>query len=745
MGASVSHKLSGSIQGALAGGGDPATSPLYVFGPFLKLLVAGGVAGVCFGASIWMAVITVITVSAMYYLVMQWVTDGSGGSGLNEEEFGPWAVKINAGITIIEYTLTFLVSISALVTFVADRLPSIDGEIFSFSYRTYLAVIVTIFVSVIVNRGPKISARIFGPATAAVLGLLWIMIFATIWKFGLHLPPLKWEAFNPEHLELTLGGYARILALMTGIEIFANLVAAYEGPAKRRSKKAFGSLLIIMGTTSLTMLIVGPAILKLADPLVHHPSVFTQTMDALLPPTASYIGSLIGIAVLLSAGAAAFQGLQNLFLGLRFRHYIPASFGQRNKYEVSASPVWLMMVVCSICFFLFGTHEETYLALYAAGVFILLSLTGWAVMKRLIREWKPKKTFLGLMGIAGVSLSAVLTTIATFLIFQERFFDGAWLYLVLVPLLYLILGHYRNKLGAPKQVEDRLGMVISSSNLSQEQSDSYSAGVSFDNILVPLDQSPAAEFSLAGAQSLARNYDGNIDLINVVENEKEVDLANEYLDDVIADLSSGGYKASSSVTFGDPTDIISNYSNDNEIDLICMTTQGRTLTKRLMTSHITSDVISNRTPPVLVMRPTDNWRSTRTTFKRLLVPLDGSETAEQILPYVHEIAYKFNSSVTLISTSEGSESDDFASTIKVYLEKIKESLNTKGIEAEIQINSTDPTQTILNTASELNIDLIMLASHGRGGLDRREKVKLGSVVDSILQKTLCPVFLTSAG
>ena len=68
MAGSVSHKLSGSIQGALAGGGDPATSPLYVFGPFLKLLVAGGVAGVCFGASIWMAVVTVITVSAMYYL-----------------------------------------------------------------------------------------------------------------------------------------------------------------------------------------------------------------------------------------------------------------------------------------------------------------------------------------------------------------------------------------------------------------------------------------------------------------------------------------------------------------------------------------------------------------------------------------------------------------------------------------------------------------------------------------------------
>jgi hypothetical protein len=83
------------------------------------------------------------------------------------------------------------------------------------------------------------SARTFGQASAAVLALLWTMIFATIWKFGLYFPSLHWEAFGPENLNYTLGGYARILALMTGIEIFASLVAAYDGPARVRSKKAF--------------------------------------------------------------------------------------------------------------------------------------------------------------------------------------------------------------------------------------------------------------------------------------------------------------------------------------------------------------------------------------------------------------------------------------------------------------------------------------------------------------------------
>ena len=61
--AHVSRKLSNSFEGALAGGGDPATSPLYVFGPFLKLIILAPMAQVAFGASIWMVVLTVATVS----------------------------------------------------------------------------------------------------------------------------------------------------------------------------------------------------------------------------------------------------------------------------------------------------------------------------------------------------------------------------------------------------------------------------------------------------------------------------------------------------------------------------------------------------------------------------------------------------------------------------------------------------------------------------------------------------------
>ena len=187
--AHISHKLKNSLEGAFAGGGDPATSPLYVFGPFLKLVVVAGVAGITYGVSVWLAVLTIVVVSAMYRLVMRWITDGSGGSGLSEEEFGPWAAKVNAAITFVEYTLTFLVSMAAMVTFIADRIPQLNQAILGIQFRTFVAIGLSLFTGWVVNRGPKMAARTFGPATAAVLVLLRSMTFAALFKTGFHLPP----------------------------------------------------------------------------------------------------------------------------------------------------------------------------------------------------------------------------------------------------------------------------------------------------------------------------------------------------------------------------------------------------------------------------------------------------------------------------------------------------------------------------------------------------------------------------
>lgn len=455
----TNRKLSNALEGALAGGGDPATSPLYVFGPFLKLIILAGIAKITFGASVWLAVFTILIVSGIYRLVIRWITDGSGGSGLAEEELGQWALKIDASITFVEYTLTFLVSMSAMTTFLTDRFPVMNDHLFGIQLRTIFAIGASLLIGGVVNRGPKMASRVFGPATAGVLLLLWIMILAVIGKHGLQLPDFNLEAFTPEHIKFTLGGFARVLAVMTGIEVFANLVAAYQGTPAQRSRKAFGSLVIIMGTTVVTMLIVGPAIYRLSDPAVGEVSVFTQTMDQLLPQPLSYLGSLASIAVLLSACAASAQGLQNLAMGLTRRNYLPPVIGQRNKFDVADKPVWIEVALCSLVFLLFGTDESLYLAIYAAGVFIILSMTAWATTKRLLRFLRESPSITKLLGVVGATIAALMTSIATYIIFVERFFDGVWIYFLLIPSLFLIFTYFNKKL-AEKRPSDK-GVIVS--------------------------------------------------------------------------------------------------------------------------------------------------------------------------------------------------------------------------------------------------------------------------------------------
>ncbi len=784
MAGAVSRKLSNAFEGALAGGGDPATSPLYVFGPFFKLLVVAGVAEVVYGASIWLVLLTVAVVSAMYRLVMRWVTDGSGGSGLTEEEFGGWAVKVNASITYIEYTLTFLVSVAALVTFVADRFPVLNQPlILGLSGRLLMAIGLSVLTGWLVNLGPKVAARTFGPATLAVLLLLWAMILATIFKLGVQLPPFHWQAFSWKYLPYTLGGYARILALMTGIEVFANLVAAYEGKPEEKARKAFGSLLIIMGSTGMTMLIVGPAIHRLADPLNEHVSVFTQTMDYLLPAPLPYIGTLIGVLVLLSASAASAQGIQNLSLGLADRHYVPPSFGRRNQHGVPPAPVWAEVAVVSVAFLLFGTREETYLSLYAAGVFILLSMTAWAVVKRLGREIRQSMQWGALITMLGSVLAAALTTMATVIIFGERLREGAWMYFVLIPMLYSVLTYFRNRLGSPSLLREQLGrleeaMWTAGTGRSQAPAPAQISEPLAEaealweatperialwrskkevprRILVPLDGSRAAERGLAFGQVMAAAYGAKLILATVLPPEQ--DGAQEahrraYLEQQAAAVAEAGVSVQVVLERGEIPSALAAIARQVRADLLIVTSRGQSVVRRFLLGQKAGKIIEAVSLPTLVVRPIVSSAPPRPRFRRILVPLDGTPFSERILPYVRSVDPAFHSEVILLSVPEVPEPELFGLEADVvlplrrqaearareYLSRIAEALREDGLQVKVVVTGTDPDRTIVRVAEEVKADLVMLTTHGRMGLDR---LFVGATADWVIRHTLTPVFL----
>ncbi len=765
----VSNKLNNAFEGALAGGGDPATSPLYVFGPFLKLIVVAGVARVTFGASVWLVIITIMVVSAMYRLVMKWVTDGSGGSGLSEEEFGSWAVKINAAITFVEYTLTFLVSMAAMVTFIADRLPVLNSMIFGIQYRTFVAISLSILTGWLVNRGPKVAARTFGPATAGVLVLLWVMIGATIWQRGFQLPDFNLAAFQGEYFHFTLAGYVRILAVMTGIEVFANLVAAYEGTDEVRSKRAFNSLLIIMGTTAATMLIVGPAILDIADPTNYEVSVFTQTMDVLLPSPLPILGTIVGIAVLMSASAASAQGLQNLALGLKKRNYIPPNLGQQNEYDVADKPVWLEVGIVSLVFLLFGTNEETYLALYAAGVFILLSMTGWAVTKRLIRQSRENFTIGKALLIPGTTVAAVLTTGATAIIFEERFFEGAWTYLIFIPILFVGFSFSRSMLGEPDPVLDYLGGLdtallagfgfgqMAPATVAVDGTSTAPPDITWDpepiershwrtehetinKIAVLLDGSVYAAQALPAAKRICRATGASMTLLSGVKSyshgpqeQFNADLAAReiYLDSMIEQLKADGFEVYKAVRRGSIAEVTQAFVESAGIDLVVTTTRGKSGEKHWMSGGVSSKLMMRLDIPVFLVQgdqPKDLGRKP----ERMLVALDGSIASEKVLPYARTLGQVYDSELTLLSVPQIPETENYRAPadvvehlraeaeakMKDFLDAVARSLEKDGLRVSTLVKGSRPATTIVETAEKDDYCLILMTSNGRGTFDR---------------------------
>ncbi len=768
MAVKVSNKLNNAFEGALAGGGDPATSPLYVFGPFLKLIVGAGVARVTFGASLWMVIITIMVVSAMYRLVMRWVTDGSGGSGLSEEEFGSWAVKVNAAITFVEYTLTFLVSMAAMITFIADRLPGLNETIFGFQYRTFVAIALSILTGWLVNRGPRMAARTFGPATAGVLVLLWVMIGATLWQRGFHLPDFNLAAFQGEYFHFTLAGYVRILAVMTGIEVFANLVAAYEGTDEVSSRRAFNSLLIIMGTTAATMLIVGPAILEISDPTNLEVSVFTQTMDALLPSPLPYLGTIVGIAVLMSASAASAQGLQNLALGLKKRNYIPPNLGQQNEFDVADKPVWLEVAIVSISFLLFGTNEETYLAIYAAGVFILLSMTGWAVTKRLVLQARENLSIKKALLIPGTTIAAILTTGATVIIFEERFTEGAWTYLIFIPILFVGFSFSRSKLGEPDPILDYLGgldtALLAGFGFGQMAPAVVTAGspgpapeITWDpepiegshwrsdhkkinKIAVLLDGSIYAAQALPAAKRICKETGASMTLLSGVKSyshgpqeQFHADLAarERYLESMIEQLKSEDYKVDKAVRLGSIAEVTQSFVESAGIDLVVTTTRGKSGEKHWMSGGVSSKLMMRLDIPVYLVQgeqPKDLGRKPA----KMLVALDGSIKSEKVLPYARTMAQVYGSHITLISVPQIPETENYRAPADVienlraeaeakmtnFLEAVARDLEKDGIKVDILVKGSRPATTIVETAEEGDYGLILLTSNGRGNFGR---------------------------
>jgi nucleotide-binding universal stress UspA family protein len=304
----------------------------------------------------------------------------------------------------------------------------------------------------------------------------------------------------------------------------------------------------------------------------------------------------------------------------------------------------------------------------------------------------------------------------------------------------------------------------------------------FRALLVPLDGSPSAEQALPLAMLLARRTGAGLTLIHAhspfeyfrgpstraaeIENKARAEKQ-AYLDAIAERIAQHcQIGATTRLVMGHPADVIHDQVGHDNTDLVVMTTHGRGPLSRFWLGSVADDLMRRLPVPMLILRPHEtspDWKETP-ALRRLLVPLDGSANSERALPMAANLGQLFDAQVQLVRVVDpllqmGGEMQGHRTMLfsrelftdvadiraqqlaaaESYLADVLQRLRTTGVKAEGCVaQHPQPATAILETAQNHSVDLIVLATHGEGGLAR---AMFGSVADKVVRGASVPVLV----
>jgi nucleotide-binding universal stress UspA family protein len=206
----------------------------------------------------------------------------------------------------------------------------------------------------------------------------------------------------------------------------------------------------------------------------------------------------------------------------------------------------------------------------------------------------------------------------------------------------------------------------------------------------------------------------------------------------------GEYNVKVSLERGPVPDALEAYAKRNDVDLIVISSHGRSGISRLSLGSVTDSLIRHTTIPVLVVKLPSSYLNpqVREAFKKIVVPLDGSELAEQVLWQVITLAGLDDAEIKLLYVLKPELVDGNYSAERIlpwwekdvaaaqsYLFGTAEILRRKGfaVTTDVVIGESVAEQ-ITDYAGREGCDLIAIATHGRGGLSRMLRGSVGDAV-----------------
>ena len=472
------HERLSKIKAMAVLSSDPLSSVAYATEQTLAVLLLAGAGAISFSLPVGAAIVVLLLIVGLSYRqTIKAYPNGGGSYIVAKDNLGPLPGLTAAAALTTDYILTVSVSISAGVQAVTSAFPELTGAVVPIG----LAII---GLMVLVNlRGVREAGTIFAAPTylfiVAVVGLIgfggWHLVIQ-----GAHTDFARTTNYQAAvglegiSLFLILKAFSSGCTALTGVEAISNGVPIFKPPEWRNART---TLMVMVGLS--VGMFAGITILAHAFQIFPDftcgpglPGLLGQPECAAQLPAAQTVLSKLGhvafgsgplyfylqattALILILAANTSFADFPRLLYLLARDKYAPTQFVSLGDRLAFSNGIITLGVLSALLYWYFKGSTDALIPLYTIGVFLAFTLSQAGMVehwRRLAREEGASRAHLGSMLMNGTG--AVLTTVVLVIAAATKFIYGAWVVVLLVPVMVLLfLAVHRHYTSAQRRVQ----------------------------------------------------------------------------------------------------------------------------------------------------------------------------------------------------------------------------------------------------------------------------------------------------
>ena len=416
---------------------DALSSVAYATEEILHVLVPAGLAALTLALPVALAIaVLLVVVSFSYRQTIKAYPHGGGSYIVAKDNLGTLPSLTAGGALLIDYVLTVAVSLSAGVSAIVSALPALEP------YRALMALIFVAILTLVNLRGLRESGLVFSIPTYAFLFTIFALLIAGGFRYltGTILP-----VNAPEHTEalkstgetlgilLMLKAFAAGCTALTGIEAISDGVPAFKKPEWVNARTTLTVMAGLLTTMFLGITFLAQQYRALPPDAGNPETVLSQIGRGVFGGRGIPYAILQAATALILVLAAntAYSDFPRLISFLARDGFLPRQLGSLGDRLVFSNGILILAIAASALVVLFNATVTALIPLYAVGVFTSFTLS----QAGMIQRWRRLREPGWQQSMIVNSIGALTTLVVLVIIIYEKFLLGAWIVLLLIPLI----------------------------------------------------------------------------------------------------------------------------------------------------------------------------------------------------------------------------------------------------------------------------------------------------------------------